>query len=100
MATPIEFDSEARQEFDEAFNWYAIRSPTAAAGFAAEVDAAIEKISSDPLRFAKTYAGCQYCMLDRYPYSVIYYHKNRRVTVVAIAHAKRRPGYWKLRLPS
>jgi plasmid stabilization system protein ParE len=100
MLTPIEFDSEAREEFDEAINWYAIRSPAAAAGLAAEVDAAVEKIARDPLRFAKTYAGCQYCLLDRYPYSVIYYHKDERVTVVAVAHAKRRPGYWKLRLPN
>jgi plasmid stabilization system protein ParE len=100
MPTPIEFDSEAREEFDEAFNWYAVRSPAAAAGFAAEVNAAIEKIACDSQRFAKTYAGCQYCMLDRYPYSVIYYVKDERVTVVAVAHAKRRPGYWKLRLPS
>ena len=73
MANPIEFDAGAREDFDDAFDWYAKRSPGAALGFASEIDAAIEKIAADPERFAKTYAGCRYCSLKHYPFSVIYY---------------------------
>ncbi len=51
-----------------------------------------------------TYAGCRYVLLERYPFSVIYCllpgENSNEVTiyVVAIAHAKRHPGYWKSRL--
>lgn len=94
MAIHVEFSTITRSEFDEAFNWYAERSTGAAIGFASEIDAAIEQISSDPERFPRTYAGCQRYVLKRYPYSVVYYKMPERIIVVAIAHAKRRPGYW------
>ncbi len=54
MATSVEFDAAARAEFDEAFNWYAERSPGTALGFATEVDVAIESIAADPDRFQQT----------------------------------------------
>jgi plasmid stabilization system protein ParE len=98
MATSVEFDAAARAEFDEAFNWYAERSPGAALGFATEVDVAIESIAADPDRFQRTYAKCQLYRLKRYPYCVVYYRVGFALRVVAIAHAKRRPGYWLDRL--
>jgi plasmid stabilization system protein ParE len=95
MALAIDFVPDARSEFDEAFNWYAARSVGAAIRFTTEVDVAIESIAADPHRFVKTHAGCQVCRLKRYPYCVVYHHVDDRVSIVAIAHAKRRPGYWR-----
>lgn len=34
----------------------------------------------------------------RFPYAVIYVVRSECVLVVAVQHAKRRPGYWKRRL--
>jgi plasmid stabilization system protein ParE len=56
MARPVDFDVDARTEFDEAFNWYAQRSTAAAIGFASAVDVAIESIVADPNRFVRTYS--------------------------------------------
>lgn len=98
MARSIEFTTEARAEFDEAFDWYAARSVGAAIGFATEVDVAIESVMGDPKRFPRTYADCQVCHLKRYPYCVVYQFRGGTITVVAVAHAKRRPGYWHTRL--
>ena len=98
MAIYVELGTSARSEFDEAFNWYAERSVGAAVGFASEVDVAVEKISATPGRFPLTYAGCRRYMLKRYPYNVIYYSTDERIFIVAIAHTKRRPTYWKSRL--
>jgi toxin ParE1/3/4 len=98
MATYVEISTMARFEFNEAFDWYAERSTGAAIGFASEIDAAIEKIGADPERFPSTYVGCQCCILNRYPYSVIYHRTSERIVVVAIAHSKRRPAYWRSRM--
>ena len=98
MATTVDFDAAARVEFDNAFDWYAQRSPGAAIGFASEVDAAIDLVAAAPERFPETNAGCRSCALHRYPYRVIYYRSQDRLIVVAIAHAKRRPGFWRDRV--
>ncbi|HMO16380.1 MAG TPA: type II toxin-antitoxin system RelE/ParE family toxin [Pirellulaceae bacterium] len=98
MTVSIEFSTDARAEFDKAFDWYAERSAGAAIGFATEIDVAIESILADPTRFVRTYAGCQLCRVKRFPFCVVYHHIGDKITVVAIAHAKRRPGYWYTRL--
>jgi len=93
----LEFLAEAIQEFDDAFQWYAERSPTAAAGFAVAIDDALDAVLTSPQRFQKTIADCRYCQLDRYPYLVVFYEATDRIIIVSIAHAKRRPGYWRFR---
>ena len=98
MASNVKIDSAARQEFDNAFDWYAKRSTGAAIGFAAEIDAAIEKIRADPQRFPKTFAGCQRCSVERYPYCLVFYQNGAEIVIVAFAHSKRRPGYWRDRM--
>lgn len=94
MAHVVEFSAEARAEFDEAFHWYAERSGETALSFAAEVDVTIGNVLSDPERFPRTYAGCQQSRLHRFPYVVVYHRSADRISIVAIAHVKRRPGYW------
>jgi hypothetical protein len=33
-----------------------------------------------------------------FPYSVIFQEKGEAILIIAVAHAKRRPGYWKARV--
>lgn len=42
--------------------------------------------------------GTRRLMLTRFPYSLIYLIQVDRCYVVAFAHAKRRPGYWRERV--
>jgi hypothetical protein len=37
-------------------------------------------------------------VLAKFPYSVIYKEKDEVILIVAVAHAKRRPGYWRGRI--
>jgi plasmid stabilization system protein ParE len=97
MAKPIEYHSGARIDFDESFDWYRSRSVEAALGFIAAVDAAIEKITAAPDRFPSTTAGCRYCTLRRFPFRLVFREEAQRLVVMAVAHAKRRPGYWRER---
>jgi toxin ParE1/3/4 len=98
MATLADFNEAACEEFDHAFEWYAERSHGAAIGFAAAVDEAIDRVLENPQRFAETYADCRYCLTKRYPFCIIYYVSPQGVHVVAVAHAKRSPDYWRNRL--
>lgn len=94
MAKPIEYLRDARIDFDQSFDWYGERSIGAAIGFASAVDDAMDRILADPGRFPKIQGDCAYCPLKRYPFRVVFRDEPGRLVVIAIAHAKRRPGYW------
>jgi plasmid stabilization system protein ParE len=98
MAKIIEFSVGARADFDESFDWYAERSESAAIGFADALEAAFNKILADPNWFSRTIRGCQYSNLKRYPFRVVFHQEETRILIVAIAHAKRRPYYWRNRV--
>jgi plasmid stabilization system protein ParE len=84
----------AEQDFAEALAWYAEHSEQAANGFQAEVERALISIAGDPQRYPFCDNQHQFCLTRRYPFQIIYRQTSDRVLVVAIAHAKRRPGYW------
>ena len=94
----VKIDPDAFAELAQVTDWYSKRSEEAALRFVAEVDVAFEKITLDPQRFLHTYASCQCCSLHHFPYTIVYYCDGETIHIMAIAHAKRKPGYWKARL--
>jgi plasmid stabilization system protein ParE len=91
---PVDYLPGARRDFDESFDWYAERSAVAAERFTAAVDAALREIAADPDRFERMDARHRGCTVKRFPFRVVYRIEPARILVVAVAHAKRRPGYW------
>jgi len=55
------------------------------------------KILEAPERWPEHLQGTRRFLLHRFPFSIVYRLKGDVIEVVAIAHAKRRPGYWKRR---
>lgn len=94
----VELDPEAIAEAEEAFYWYAKRSQRAADGLLAELDVAIARISEQPQLFAAYLHSTRRYLLKRYPYAVVFREQPDLIQVVAVAHCKRRPGYWKSRV--
>jgi len=94
----LEFLDEALEEAEEAARWYAERSETAAVGFAEELDAAIAHIERAPTTWPIYEHNTRRFLLRRFPYSVVYRIDASRVVIIAVAHAHRRPGYWRERL--
>jgi len=93
----VEFHPEAVAEARFAREWYETRSPVAAKAFSAEIDHAIQQISEAPNRWPTYLEGMRRYLLHRFPYSVIYREFGSRIQIIAVAHARRRPGYWKER---
>jgi plasmid stabilization system protein ParE len=94
----VDLHPEAVAEAQAAAQWYRERSVSAAHAFLAELDLAIEKITEDPGIWPRYVAGTQRFLLQRFPFSVVYRLVSNRIEVVAIAHGRRKPGYWKRRL--
>jgi len=91
----IDFHPAATSELEFSANWYAERSLDAARGFAVSVDAAIEKIQRSPGRFPRIDSCHRSCSVERYPFQIVFRHDDARILIVAVAHAKRRPDFWR-----
>lgn len=87
----------AQAEVREAFEWYLERSPRAAARFLTEIDRATLLIRETPTVWPSFEGGTRRYVLQGFPYSVIYREIRDHLQVVAVAHGKRRPGYWRSR---
>jgi plasmid stabilization system protein ParE len=88
----------AEAEANEAFEWYWARSNPAALGFHAALRAAFGTLRKSPQTGAPYFHGTRRIMLRQYPYFVDFREFVREIQIIAIAHAKRRPGYWDKRL--
>jgi plasmid stabilization system protein ParE len=92
------FHPEAAAEYEAAFAWYFERSELAASKFAKELDTAVETISETPHRWTNYIYGTRKFVLQRFPFIVVYRELSSSIQVLAVAHGRRRPGYWKGRL--
>jgi toxin ParE1/3/4 len=94
LAREIEYLQEALIEAEATARWYAARSDSAAAAFSNEIDAAIAAIDEHPEAWPAYDHGTRRFLLRRFPYSVVYRVEASRILIVAVAHGRRRPGYW------
>jgi toxin ParE1/3/4 len=95
MARPLEVHPEAVLEAQSAYRWYRDRNSAAAAAFLAELDRAVELISETPMRWPIHVHGTRRFLLRRFPFGVVYRELAETIQIVAVAHGRRRPGYWK-----
>lgn len=94
IAYSIEFLQAAHTDLRGAYDWYFERNPEAAATFIREIEAALDSISENPLMWASYMGGTRRRVLRRFPFSIIYRVKELNIIIVAVAHGRRRPGYW------
>lgn len=93
------FQDEALAEYHEAAR-FAEEHFGLGEAFVQAVEAALERILRDPASHQAVGDGVRIFRMRRFPYSIFYLHspKAGSVTVYALAHDKRRPGYWRPRL--
>jgi plasmid stabilization system protein ParE len=95
MVSPVGFHPQAVAEAAAAAQWYRDRNAAAAAAFLAELDRAVESIADAPDRWPAYLHGTRRFLLRRFPFFIVYRQVADGVQVVAVAHGRRRPGYWK-----
>jgi plasmid stabilization system protein ParE len=94
----IEFHEDAATEYEAAFDWYFQRSRLAAQKFADELNQAVQSIAQSPQRWPSYMLSTRRFFLRHFPFAVIYRELPSAVQILAVAHGRRRPGYWKKRL--
>jgi plasmid stabilization system protein ParE len=95
---PVTLHPDAEAEADRAFEWYWVRSESAAIGFDAAFRGAIATLRKSPQACSPFLKATRRIMLNRYPYFVVFRELPNAIQIVAVAHAKRRPGNWSSRM--
>lgn len=93
----FEFLPEARAEFFQAALHYEEKETALGLRFRNETAAVIERILFDPFLWNERKGGYRRANLPLFPYYVVFIVRQDKVIIVAIAHASRRPRYWKQR---
>jgi plasmid stabilization system protein ParE len=93
----VEFHPAAAEEAETARQWYAERSLVAARAFLRELMHAVEQVTEAPERWPSYEYDTRRYFFPRFPFSLIYRVADDKIQIIAVAHAKRKPGYWKQR---
>jgi len=66
--------------------------------FLDELDRALERIGDHPGQCPEYESGTRRLVLQRFPYLVVFREIAAGAEIIAVAHGRRRPGYWRERL--
>ena len=95
---PLIIHSEAITELDSAIAYYEKRKVGLGLDFLSEVEQYLGKIQQNPnLGALYKASGLRRYVMQRFPFLIFYAELEEFIWIVAIAHGKRRPDYWRRR---
>ena len=87
--------ADADADYVEAYLWYFRQDRGVANRFESEFEEALEKIRSDPDWWAVYDEQHRFVRVKGFPYHVIFRCEDETIWVVAVAHDRRAPDYWR-----
>src|SRR5437764_6922304 len=90
---------DAAQELAAARDFYDTNRPGYGGLFADAVEHAFELLAEYPLIGKKVRPRVRRMTLLGWPYAIIYLVRDDAIVIIAVAHHRRRPNYWRKRLP-
>ena len=97
MTRPLRLHDAADVELNEAADYYDLESPGLGDVFLEQVEKGFRRIREHPDAAAEVAPGIRKLVLTRFPFAIIYATRADTVRVLAIAHQRKRPYYWRSR---
>jgi toxin ParE1/3/4 len=95
MSRLFSIHETAEAEINEAADFYDLRSPGLGTVFIDEVQRVIKMISQFPEAATLIRGRARKVPLIKFPYSLVYSVRPDEIRLLAVAHQKRRPFYWR-----
>jgi toxin ParE1/3/4 len=97
--TRVRFAPEVPDELAEAVLWYESRRPGLGKELLDEIGLMLPLVGGRPQSFPRlqhvdSTLEIRRALLARFPYAVVFLVRDDEVRILAVAHAKREPGYW------
>ena len=102
MTSRLRVEDAATAELRASALWYEAQRPGLGEEFIDEANRTLEFIERHPrvgrpIPRSNSERGMRRVSMNRFPYAVIYRERGDVVQVVAFAHHRRKPGYWRSR---
>ena len=99
MSRSVRFEPEALLEVSQAVNWYEDRRSGLGTDFLRALDAAVDRVAQQRILGLRlpgldSSSTVRRVAVPRFPYQVVFQVVDEVVRVLAVAHDRRRPGYW------
>lgn len=91
------FHPEAVAELNSAAQFYDLRVAGLGQQFAGEVQRTVLFICKYPDAGATVQSNTRRVLVDRFPFAVFYRFEREGIQIVAVAHTRKHPGYWRRR---
>jgi len=89
------YQPTALEELREAILWYIeVAGHKQAAALDFEINVKLDLLKEHPLIGTPGIGGSRWIPLKRFPYTLHYRVVGEVIDILAVAHQKRRPGYW------
>ncbi|HEX7151956.1 MAG TPA: type II toxin-antitoxin system RelE/ParE family toxin [Thermoanaerobaculia bacterium] len=95
---PARFLRPAEAEVDEAVTYFDEQRPGLGDRFEQELLATVKRVVERPLSGKRISANVRKAAFRTFRYNVIYAADDAELVIIAVAHHRRRPGYWHSRL--
>ena len=92
------FHPLAERELIAAARFYETHASGLGADFIRQVEHTLADVVAHP-NAGVLFAGStiRRCLMHRFPFGIVYEIESENISVIAIMHLRRRPGYWKRR---
>jgi len=99
VSKPLVLEPEARQELGDAARWYEDQRLGLGQRFLGAVEAALDRLAvlpaaGTPVPHVSFDLAVRRTPVERFPYHVVYLETQDAIRVLAVAHNRRKPGYW------
>jgi plasmid stabilization system protein ParE len=94
----IGFLTEAENEMYSAIDYYDNEAESLGDRFLDEIKLAFQKIQKNPQRWMILEDNIHKFILRKFPFNIFYKIDPDYIVIIAIAHQKRKPNYWKSRI--
>lgn len=95
----IVFDPDAKAEFLAAVQYYESCQSGLGRRFKLIVQSALQKVAETPFQYRLIHTPFRRYLLPKFPYAIIFSIEPDHIRIIAVAHTKRKPGYWQRRIP-
>ena len=95
MRRLLSIHEAAEAEINEAADFYDIESPGLGSVFIDEIQRAIGSISEFPEAAPLVRGRVRKRLVAKFPYALVYSVRPDEIRILAVAHQKRRPFYWR-----
>jgi len=94
---------QALAELEDAAVWYESREHGVGRQFVREVERLLPRLRARPRSFPRLLDTApelevRRALLPRFPFALVFMELSKEIRVLAVAHMKRKPGYWLHRL--